>query len=60
MRNTQSAVVRYACKGEHTLFNDQREREGERGRERENEGEREREKQRVFIFKNNDGCLGTF
>ncbi len=26
--------------------------------EREREGERERE--RVFLFKRNDGCLGTF
>jgi hypothetical protein len=49
-----------------------RERERETGRERERnrEGEREREKQggrercricpELFIFKRNDGCLGTF
>jgi hypothetical protein len=29
-------------------------------RERERERERGREKERVFIFKRNDGCLGTF
>jgi hypothetical protein len=32
----------------------------ERQREEEREIEREREKARVFIFKRNDGCLGTF
>jgi hypothetical protein len=43
-----------------------REREEERGRERKKEGERESEKEgereteRVFIFKRNYGCLGTF
>jgi hypothetical protein len=33
----------------------------ERGKEREKEGERERGRARelVFIFKRNDGCLGT-
>jgi hypothetical protein len=34
-----------------------RQRETERGREREKEKERKGE--RVFIFKRNDGCLGT-
>jgi len=29
-------------------------------RERETESEKERQKERVFIFKKNDGCLGTF
>jgi hypothetical protein len=46
----------------------EREREGERGREREGERGREREGERdvessrifIFIFKRNDGCLGTF
>jgi hypothetical protein len=33
-------------------------REKERKRERERESERETE--RLFIFKRNDGCLGTF
>jgi hypothetical protein len=40
-----------------------REREGgERGRERKKEREREKKggRERVFIFKRNDGCLGTF
>ena len=57
-----------ACKGAHTLFTSQRERErereGEREREREKEGERERDVELsrivIFIFKRNDGCLGTF
>jgi hypothetical protein len=31
-----------------------------RERERERERERKREKEIVFIFKRNDGCLGTF
>ncbi len=35
-----------AWKGACTLFTSQR--------------EREKEKERVFIFKRNDGCLGTF
>jgi hypothetical protein len=42
----------------------ERGRERERKREGEREGERgrlrEREKERVFIFKRNDGCSGTF
>jgi hypothetical protein len=40
----------------------QREREGERERrrEREREGWREGERIVIFIFKRNDGCLGTF
>ncbi len=38
----------------YTLFTGQREREIKREREG------EREKERVFIFKRNDGCLGTF
>jgi hypothetical protein len=39
-----------------------RKKEGERvrKRERETESEKERQKERVFIFKKNDGCLGTF
>ncbi len=39
----------------HPLYRSQREIK----REREG-GERERERERVFIFKRNDGCLGTF
>jgi hypothetical protein len=46
--------VLYACKGANILFTGQRERE------RKIEREREREKERVFIFKRNDGCIGTF
>ncbi len=40
----------------------EREREREGGREREKEGERGREREIIviFIFKRNDGCLGTF
>jgi hypothetical protein len=60
--------VLYACKGAHTLFTGQRERviKIERGRERKRERERERERDVemsrivIFIFKRNDGCLGTF
>ncbi len=50
-----------------------RKSEGERERERKKEGEREIERERkrerksdveygsfIFIFKRNDGCLGTF
>jgi hypothetical protein len=44
--------VLYACKGAFTLFTGQIERERER--------ERKREKRKRFIFKRNDGCLGTF
>ncbi len=40
-----------------------RKREGEREKQREKERERERERgrerEREFIFKRNDGCLGT-
>jgi hypothetical protein len=36
------------------------ERERERERERKMEGESEKERERLFIFKRNDGCLGTF
>ncbi len=51
-----------------TLFTGQRERERKREREtekegwmkREKEGRRERESIVTFIFKRNDGCLGTF
>ncbi len=45
----------------------ERERERKRQREGEREGERGRERKRyaeygciIFIFKRNDGCLGTF
>ncbi len=45
----------------------ERERERERGSERESEKEGERERERdvkygclIFIFKRDDGCLGTF
>jgi hypothetical protein len=55
------------CKGAHTLFNGQIEKERERVRKTEREREREkrvrkteRDSERVFIFKRNDGCLGTF
>ncbi len=51
--STPSSLVRERERG--------RERESEKeGGERGKEGEREREKERVFIFKRNDGCLGTF
>jgi hypothetical protein len=53
--------------GSHTIFNGQRERERERKREGERKRERERKKERKrdvqnrsFIFKRNDGCLGSF
>jgi hypothetical protein len=41
----------------------ERDKEGERVREREREGETERDVKYgclIFIFKRNDGCLGTF
>jgi hypothetical protein len=47
-------------------LNGQREKERERGKEKEGERkekegrERDRKRKRVFIFKMNDGCLGTF
>jgi hypothetical protein len=34
--------------------------DSERDREKEREIKRERDRERVFIFKRNDGCLGTF
>ena len=61
-----------ACRGLHTLFTGQREKRERERREkreerREKREEREREKERdvelsriIFIFKRNDGCLGTF
>jgi len=64
----------YACKGHgqtlpervHTPSLPVRERErvskweGEKVRQRGRKREREGERERVFIFKRNDGCLGTF
>ncbi len=40
----------------------EREKEGWRERERERESEKERDRERCvsFIFKRNEGCLGTF
>jgi hypothetical protein len=56
--------------GSHTLFTTgkrekERDKEGGRGRKREKESVKKREggggeKERIFIFKRNDGCLGTF
>jgi hypothetical protein len=42
----------------HPLYRSERERERER--EREGEREKERDRESVFIFKRNDGRLGTF
>jgi len=52
-----SVGMLYACKGVHNLFTSQREKEREREIERKRD--RERWMSRIFIFKRNDGCLGT-
>jgi hypothetical protein len=56
---TQIKVIFYQNFNAHNLFTSQREKETDRQRERQTDTERERERV-VFIFKRNDGCLGTF